>query len=171
MLRPQFVRAQVQILPVSIPFFFCRGRGRISFFLSRSRSRSRGSGGVARGGLRRVGETSDGAATPVFSFSRNGTIGAPIQERLGFKSSRRFVVVRFRFEKDLASRTLTLMIEDMRKSYPYPLPAALRQRGRRSVPRTTSSIAHAPLPPSPACARDYNTSSRRLRADANDTGS
>ena len=173
MLRPQFVRAQVQILPVSFPFFF--------FLLSRSRSHFLFlvSVAVAVARVRRCGQRRSKArrrderrrSDARLFFSRNGTIGAPIQERLGFKSSRRFVVVRFRFEKDLASRTLTLMIEDMRKSYPYPLLAALRQRGRRSVPRTTSSIAHAPLPPSPACARDYNTSSWRLRADANDTGS
>lgn len=170
MLRPQFVRAQVQILPVSFPFFFCRGRGRISFFLSRSRSRSRGSGGVARGGLRRVGETSDGAATPVFSFPETARSARRFKKGSGSNPagvSSLFVFV----SRKIWRRTLTLMIEDMRKSYPYPLLAALRQRGRRSVPRTTSSIAHAPLPPSPACARDYNTSSRRLRADANDTGS
>ena len=166
MLRPQFVRAQVQILPVStIFFFFFFVAVAVAFPVAVARVRRCGH---RRSKARRRDERRRSDAR--LFFSRNGTIGAPIQGRLGF-TAERFVVVRFRFEKDLASRTLTLMIEDMRKSYPYPLPAALRQRGRRSVPRTTSSIAHAPLPPSPACARDYNTSSWRLRADANDTGS
>ena len=144
MLRPQFVRAQVQILPVSttLPFFFF-------FFVAVAVAFP-----VAVARVRRCGQRRSKArrrderrrCDARLFFSRNGTIGAPIQGRLGF-TAERFVVVRFRFEKDLASRTLTLKIEDVRKSAPTHSPSRFvsadvgQSRARQARSRTP------PFPP------------------------
>ena len=79
-------------------------------------------------------------------FSRNGTIGAPIQGRLGFNSCGAFRRCSLSFEKDLASRTLT---DDRRRAKKCPLPTPRRA----SSARTSVSPAHDRLdrarPPSP----------------------